>query len=687
MVVPTSYQHLPLTSTRNIRLLNIHPGSDSSELRLDIQQVCLDDKTLPPYSALSYCWEGQASDCPTLCDDATLHVTKNCKDAMMKLRMPEETVTLWIDSICIDQTNNEEKSGQVALMAEIYKNANQVTVWLGEWSRKMQQAVGIIKEIGDLSSLALLGWEATHEDGLRLQQRNQARVRDLEATTPHPSDDVLGSLFHRPWFNRMWTVQEVALARGNNVIIYNGPDPSEQLPWNTMLAAIDSLMVCHYPWVNLSRTVKLHKLLLEMVIMERWPTMKEVYDLKPGDLVRHPMVWPIIVDSREKGATDVRDKVFALYGVFQELKIARTLPAPDYSKSTEDVYRELTIACIESDRNLTVLFDAPSDRRHLRPHLASWVPDWSDSGWRGKGSTDCRIALTRDRFCAAGPTDPEWCFSKDGHRLQLRGKFIDEVILCGTPFCCLVDAHTLANIRDYRDPSTNSNAKEEYLSGLRQLYDSLTSWVSVCAWYDRYPATGETAREAFCRTLTQDFSIAEDVTPEHYQQVSAAWFDIMASANPDVEVFRARYGSELDDATIERVIEMCPPDAVSFSAFTMKSGGEFHSAAKLWSNRRGFYVTADGRMGTAPARTEVLRDGSSRAVNLVEAGDLIAVISGMEMPMVLRPLGSEAAADAKVVVRHGECVYRLVTHAYVHGIMYGEAWEDEAKRVEEIILV
>lgn len=424
-----------------------------------------------------------------------------------------------------------------------------------------------------------------------------------------------------------------------------------------------------------------------MVSMIRWPVLKEVHDLKPGDLVRHPMVWPIIVDSREKGATDVRDKVFALYGVFQELQIAWTLPAPDYSKSIEDVYRELIIACIESDKNLTILFDAPSDRRHLRPHLASWVPDWSDSGWRGKGSTDCRIALTRDRFCAAGPTDPEWCFSKDGHRLQLRGKFIDEVILCGTPFCCLADAHTLANMRDYRDPSTNSNAKEKYLSGLRQLYDSLTSWVSVCAWYDRYSATGETAREAFCRTLTQDFSIAEDVIPEHYQQVSAAWFDIMTSANPDVEVFRARYGSELDDATIERVIEMCPPDAVPFSALTIQPGGKFHSAARLWSNRRGFYITADGKMGSAPARTEVLRDGSFRAVNLAEAGDRIAVVQGLEMPMILRPLNREAAGNAKVVVRDGECVYRLVTHAYVHGIMYGEAWEDRATSVETIILV
>ena len=484
----------------------------------------------------------------------------------------------------------------------------------------------------------------------------------------------------------MWTIQEVALARGDNVFVYNGPHPLDQLPWTVLVLATDALMVCHYEWVDLSRTVKLYKLLLTMITLERYPSMREIYEQKPGDLMQTAMVWPIMVNSREKAATDVKDKVFALYGMFQELRIANTLPAPDYSKSVEDIYRELTVACIESDRNLYVLFDAPSDCRNLRPDLASWVPDWSDPGWRGKGDTDSRVAVTRNRFCAAGPAEPAWQFSAENRQLLLRGKIVDEVIFCGEPFCSLTDKKTIAQLVIPRVGSSSSTMNDQVKRELHESYTTLKSWVGICNWYNEYPATGETPPQAFRRTILQDFKIYDDYLPAFN-----AWFAIMSSPNPDVEVFRAGHGVQLglagaDDASIEQVIRELPPEIIPTTALQTSLGGFFYSSAIAFSNRKGFFVTEAGRMGTAPARVETSQNGQARAVNLVQAGDQIAVVAGLEMPIILRPVVEGDSAEGGAV-KYGKRVYKLVTHAYVHGIMYGEGWEDESAAFEDIILV
>lgn len=66
-----------------------------------------------------------------------------------------------------------------------------------------------------------------------------------------------------------------------------------------------------------------------------------------------------------------------------------------------------------------------------------------------------------------------------------------------------------------------------------------------------------------------------------------------------------------------------------------------------------------------------------KAVPLVQEGDRITLVEGMNLPMVLRPVDEEPT---------GKC-FQLVTHAYVHGIMYGEAWDDPKHVLQEIELV
>ena len=64
-------------------------------------------------------------------DQGQLSITKDLPQALRHLRRQKFSRTLWIDQICINQINLDERSAQVTIMGEIYRHANRVVVWLG----------------------------------------------------------------------------------------------------------------------------------------------------------------------------------------------------------------------------------------------------------------------------------------------------------------------------------------------------------------------------------------------------------------------------------------------------------------------------------------------------------------------------------------------------------------------------
>jgi hypothetical protein len=131
MEVPYIYRSLP--TDRSIRVLKLHPAK------------CLEDPIIcslieqPPieqassYEALSYRWDAPTGTRPITCEGKRLLITPNCESALRHLRGRWFSRSLWIDAVCIDQSNSLEKSGQVSLMSEIYKRCSRVVVWLGNY--------------------------------------------------------------------------------------------------------------------------------------------------------------------------------------------------------------------------------------------------------------------------------------------------------------------------------------------------------------------------------------------------------------------------------------------------------------------------------------------------------------------------------------------------------------------------
>ena len=126
-----SYPYRRLVPRRSeLRLLTLHPGTWDSEIICNIKHASLDSN--PDYEALSYTW-GSLTDLRCIfVDGYEVKVSANLEIALRYLRSPDETRTLWIDALCINQEDTAERNAQVPRMYTIYSKARTVLAWLGE---------------------------------------------------------------------------------------------------------------------------------------------------------------------------------------------------------------------------------------------------------------------------------------------------------------------------------------------------------------------------------------------------------------------------------------------------------------------------------------------------------------------------------------------------------------------------
>ncbi|KAE9380966.1 hypothetical protein N431DRAFT_459871 [Stipitochalara longipes BDJ] len=143
-IVPFEYRKFD--NRRDIRLLKLHPSLDHfSELHSEIFHAQLSTSIIP-YEALSYTWGDNKQNNQLLISDNALAITSNLDSALRRLRLTHEPRVLWVDAICINQSDVSEKNIQVPLMREIYEFANKTVVWFGE-ENDAQVAFDFIKEL------------------------------------------------------------------------------------------------------------------------------------------------------------------------------------------------------------------------------------------------------------------------------------------------------------------------------------------------------------------------------------------------------------------------------------------------------------------------------------------------------------------------------------------------------------
>jgi len=109
-----------------IRLLHIEKGEDPAPIRCKLSQVSV--KSPPAYEALSYVWGDPEEKCMITWNNEQVPVTRNLYTALPFLRLRDGERVMWIDAVCINQNDEQERSQQVRIMGKIYKQASQVIV-------------------------------------------------------------------------------------------------------------------------------------------------------------------------------------------------------------------------------------------------------------------------------------------------------------------------------------------------------------------------------------------------------------------------------------------------------------------------------------------------------------------------------------------------------------------------------
>ncbi|KAK0099321.1 hypothetical protein ONS96_008549 [Cadophora gregata f. sp. sojae] len=208
------YHHAPFTDVRSIRLLFLQPGQFDDVINVRLKVFSLDD--LPPYCALSYAWGPPPHTTPVSCYGKKLLASESCVAALRRLRDTIEEKVLWIDAICIDQTSLSERGHQVNLMCGVYSKAERTWIWLGESTPETDFMIDFLGDYhkvldatkdyfpGSTDNLLLLEIEKLKAEERRLYGVECATLFDL--------------LIGKPWFCRVWTVQEYTLSRDSRII-------------------------------------------------------------------------------------------------------------------------------------------------------------------------------------------------------------------------------------------------------------------------------------------------------------------------------------------------------------------------------------------------------------------------------------------------------------------------------------
>jgi hypothetical protein len=212
---PELYRYQKLSAPNQcIRLLRLQPGRGDQEIFCELVEHNL-EKTEICYEALSWCWgNGTRSNKITIrCGISTFSsmIPQNLLEGLVALRLKESVRVLWVDALCINQADPEEKSFQIPMMSRIYRSAEKVCIWLGQDENRGAGIEFIKSEVLKLDS-----FDALVED----------------ESTSHKWTAIF-DMMQTKWFLRRWILQEILFAR--DAVVYYG---LESIPWQDFADAV-----------------------------------------------------------------------------------------------------------------------------------------------------------------------------------------------------------------------------------------------------------------------------------------------------------------------------------------------------------------------------------------------------------------------------------------------------------------
>lgn len=566
------------------------------------------------YDALSYFWGttefdqvinlGSGSSEP----EKELQISPNLFDALQRLRLPTSSRRLWVDAICINQKDEAERSSQVVKMREIFARAQRVAIWLGEE-----------EEYGELAFQALRRLSAHVNNFEKLDpfpklgwgrdEAGMAWSKGAKASTLSALEEFhLEHLLQRKWFRRSWIVQEVASARIVDVQ-YGG----KSIPWNVFNGL-------YYQTQDTFGKDDTGNTLVRQAC-ENIATMMNGRRSHGGLMSMD--LFDILLTTNANECTDLRDKVFSMLGLAGDWLRKKGIQS-DYSKSTspEDVFKQFAVWDTKQNNKLRILSCASGPSIKKPGPLSSWMPDWTNIE-----NTEPFVRY-RDRtgFTASRHVKSRLWHSENDGLLHVDGQFVDIIQRVG-------QSTTFTKVTS-KFPLTEKSVQklEDTSKWLLKCYAIAagTSGLMTPGAFDRF------SRTMICGLNGGGFP-ADQTLVLHFQK----YFDFMKRA-PEI------FLEYIDDARHKGIT------ALDHFYPEFQNHRDIELSIQNWSSRRKFCRTKRRRVGFVP--------------KAAQAGDVVCILYGGEVPYILRPIGDGC--------------YSVVGECYIDGIMHGEALS-EGRRTKE----
>ncbi|KXT01995.1 hypothetical protein AC578_6532 [Pseudocercospora eumusae] len=339
-VQPYQYDRLPLGY---IRVLFLDPGEHDDELRGTLRLFVLEEWV--EYKAISYAWGEPIFDQTLRLPGGILEITTSLAGALRRFRDPKNSVRLWADAVCINQATTEEKNHQVAMMAEIYSQADEVLIWLGEAGPMDAEHFWLLSQCasaekrfeadqphGPWNSREFnpdLYYPILPERGLVLSCPCCDGPFTLQSASFDEMAESFIAFWDKPWFKRLWVVQECLLAK--DATLFCG---SHGIPLSRYSHAKSFLSSLYLRWPSPHpHRERCIEFLQQSILGKR--TFR-------GDRYPATNLLGFLIDCRGRHTQDPLDRLYAVRAI---CGVSLTLlPLPDYDMEPEKLWTDL--ACL-----------------------------------------------------------------------------------------------------------------------------------------------------------------------------------------------------------------------------------------------------------------------------------------------------------------------------------------------------
>ncbi|KAE9366699.1 HET-domain-containing protein [Stipitochalara longipes BDJ] len=641
-----------------IRILKLLPGRWSDIIQCQMSHVVLDEN--PDYAALSYVWGDPLLTHEILVNGILYSITTNLYLALRRLRRVDAACIIWVDAVCINQADIEEKTQQVSIMGEIYKTSREVLIWLGDCTKPVALP-SIVWHSDDRDSDKLAEYFQTDLVNVHGVLRNDcsemtdvyaaliflrlivdgAHLYDLaffqrsgeyklqSITKWEQAMKGLEMILNSPWWNRVWVLQETVLPQRATIQFGN-----ITFPWQMIAQATEQL--AHHYTFCCSGHLNTRPFREEEILTGFRKVVDPIELLRNGraDGMRTSLSQLLSI-TLQRASTDSRDKVYALLSLVTNW-YGREPIRPDYALSVNQIYAQVVIKEIQGSNSLQILQGVPwiSNTR-----LPSWITRTSSNHLRNvqesRINASALFRASRDSLCDVQEV-------AESSVLGVLGLSESDTVLRVSP---LIYGES---------PETSSyTAMEATISSWRKL-------AGLEEMPNRPYPTGDNWGNVFWRAIANDAVDESESEPKTVSKgdtdraFRTTWRRLVCE---DIDVYEAWWLRTKAAAAFDGPDGTPLPGRSLWAQIPEYKRIIYDRAVQMATVQRKFFITRKGFMGIGPPATS--------------SGDRIVVLFGGDVPFLLREHVNSTATG--IPPEEPNPLWKLIGDCYLHGIMDGEA--------------